>query len=191
MLFLHIPECKQVALVHLTNCGMLCELHLLGLLNTLRPRQSGHHFQDDIFKCIFLNQNAGIWIKISLKFDPKGPINKIPALVQIMARRRSGDKPLSEPVMVPILTHICVTRSQWAKQTGVETGKLSSSCHFNHVRYENIFVTDKVVIWLVEKYMLILKYLYLDCLEKIYRLKTARYILKCWKSKLPLSSLCM
>ena len=36
-------------------------------------------------------------IKISLKFVPKGPINNIPALVQIMAWHRSGDKPISEP----------------------------------------------------------------------------------------------
>ena len=38
-------------------------------------------------------------IEISLKFIPKGPINNIPALVQIMAWRRTGDKPLSEPMM--------------------------------------------------------------------------------------------
>ena len=37
---------------------------------------------------------------MSLKFVPKIPINNIPALVQILAKRRSGDKPLSEPVMV-------------------------------------------------------------------------------------------
>ena len=40
-----------------------------------------------IFKCIFLNKNVWIWIKISLKFVPQGPINNIPALVQIMAWR--------------------------------------------------------------------------------------------------------
>ena len=84
-------------------------------LNTLGPRQNGPHFPDDIFKCIFLNENAWISIKISLKFVPKGPINKNPALVQIMAWRRSGDKPLSEPMMVSLLTHICVTRPQWVK----------------------------------------------------------------------------
>ena len=32
---------------------------------------------------MFLNENAGIAIKISHKFLPKGPINNIPALVQI------------------------------------------------------------------------------------------------------------
>ena len=37
-------------------------------------------FQDDIFKCIFLNENELISIKISLKFVPKGQINNIPAL---------------------------------------------------------------------------------------------------------------
>ena len=30
-----------------------------------------------------------------------------------MAWRRPGDKPLSEPMMVSLLTHICVTRPQW------------------------------------------------------------------------------
>ena len=81
-------------------------------LNTLRPRQNGRHFADDAFKRIFLNENARISIKVSLKFVPKVPIHNIPALVQIMAWRRPGDKPLSEPMMVSLLTHICVTRPQ-------------------------------------------------------------------------------
>ena len=81
--------------------------------HTLRPRQNGRHFADDIFKCIFLNENVWIWIKISLMFVHKGPINKIPALVQIMAWRRPGDKPLSEPMLISLPTHICVTRPQW------------------------------------------------------------------------------
>ena len=32
-----------------------------------------------------------------------------------MAWRRPGDKPLSEPMVVILLTHICVTRPQWVK----------------------------------------------------------------------------
>ena len=84
-------------------------------LNTLRPRQNGRRFPDDPFKRIFLNENVRILIKIALKIVPKGPINNIPPLVQIMAWRRSGDKPLSEPVMVSLLTHISVTRPQWVK----------------------------------------------------------------------------
>ena len=81
-------------------------------INTLRPRQNGRHFADDTFKRIFVNENVKILIEISLKFVPKGPINNIPALVQIMAWRRPGDKPLSERMMVSLLTHICVTRPQ-------------------------------------------------------------------------------
>ena len=81
----------------------------------VRLRQNGHYFPDDIFKCIFLNENMWILIKILLKFVPEGPINNIPALVQIMAWRQPGDKPLSEPMMISLLTHICITRPQWIK----------------------------------------------------------------------------
>ena len=78
----------------------------LTFFNTLRPRQNGRHFPDDILKWIFLNENIWISIEIPLKFVPKGQINNIPALFQIMAWRRPGDKPLSEPMMVSLLTHI-------------------------------------------------------------------------------------
>ena len=84
-----------------TGEGAMCLLSV----NTQRPRRNGH-FADDIFKSIFFNSNVWFSIRISLKFVPKGPINAIPALVQIMARRRPGDKPLSEPMMVSLLTHI-------------------------------------------------------------------------------------
>ena len=84
-------------------------------VNTLRPRQDGRLFPDDIFKSIFFNENVQISIKISLTFVPKAPINNIPALVQIMAWRRPGAKPLSETMVVRLLTHICVTRPQWVK----------------------------------------------------------------------------
>ena len=83
------------------------------LLITLRRRQNGRHFADAIFKCIFLNENVWISIKISLKFVPKGPINNIPALVQIMAWCRPSDKLLSEAMMVNLATHLCVSRPQW------------------------------------------------------------------------------
>ena len=82
------------------------------MINTLRPRQNGRHFADDIFKRIFLNENVIISIKMSLKFVSKGPINNIPALVQLMAWRRPGDKPLSEPMAVSLPTHICVAGPQ-------------------------------------------------------------------------------
>ena len=97
------------------ECTLLTDACLF-FQGALRPRQNGRHFADDTFKHIFLNENVRISIKISLKFVPKVPIDNIPALVQIMAWRRPGDKPLSEPIMVSLLTHICVTRPQWVKK---------------------------------------------------------------------------
>ena len=88
-------------------------------LNSLRPRQNGRRFADDTFKHIFLNENVRISIRISLKFVPKGPINNIPAMVQIMAWRRPGDKPLFEPMVVSLATHICVARPQWVNSIDV------------------------------------------------------------------------
>ena len=49
-----------------------------------------HHFADDIFKCIFVNENVWISLKISLKFVPKFRIHNIPALVKIMAWRQQA-----------------------------------------------------------------------------------------------------
>ena len=92
--------------------SLRCVWVAFAIFNTLRPGQNGRHFPDDIFKCIFLNKSIWVSIGISLKFVPKGPINNIPALVQIMAWRRPGDKPLSEPMLLCLLTHICVDRPQ-------------------------------------------------------------------------------
>ena len=65
---------------HLTDykpcINNLCIHHL-----HIEAETNGRHFPDDIFKCIFLNENVLISIKISLKFVPKGQINNIPALV--------------------------------------------------------------------------------------------------------------
>ena len=61
----------------------------------------------------FWTENIQIVIKIPLKFVPEGPINNIPALVQITALPRRGEKPLSEPMMVSLLRHFWVTRLQW------------------------------------------------------------------------------
>ena len=75
------------------------------------PPFSRWHFQMHFLEWRCINS----LIKISMKFLPKGPINNIPALVQIMAWRRPGDRPLSEPMMVSFFTHICDSRPQWVK----------------------------------------------------------------------------
>ena len=91
-----------------------CKWHAMYILHTLNhwDRNKRRHLADDILKCIFLNENVCISLKISLKFVPKVRINNIPVLVQIMAWRRPGDKSLSEPMMDNLLTDICVTRPQ-------------------------------------------------------------------------------
>ena len=91
--------------LHKEHCSQLVQ----ELINTLRLRQNGRHFPDDIFKLHFLDDNVQISIKISLKFVPNGPINDIPALVQIMAWHQPGDKPLSIQIMLSLLTHKCIT----------------------------------------------------------------------------------
>ena len=96
-------------------CGLILPPNNTYIVKHIETEQNGRHFADDVFKCIFLNENVWILLKISLKFVPKGPINNIPSLVQIMAWRQPGDKSLSEPMMVSLLTHICVARPQWVK----------------------------------------------------------------------------
>ena len=113
---------------------------IMKMFNTLRPRQNGRHFADDIFKCIFLNVNVWIPIKISMKFVPKGPINNIQALFQIMAWRSTGDKPLSETMMVSLPTHICVTRPQWVKSKQCTSGIIYCVLCTNNIFIVTIFM---------------------------------------------------
>ena len=54
---------------------------------------------DNIFRCIFLNEKDRIAIQVSLKFVPRSPIDNKPALVQVMAWHRTGNKPLHEPML--------------------------------------------------------------------------------------------
>ena len=110
--------------------------------NSQRPRQNGRHFADDILKCIFLNENVCIPNKISLKFVPKGPINNNPALVQVMAWRRPGDKPLSEPMMVRLQMHICVTRPRWVNSQRLR----QNGRHLVDNPFKHIFLNDTVQI---------------------------------------------
>ena len=64
-------------------------------INKLRSGLDGCQYHDDIFKYILLNENIWNSIEISLKFVLKGPIDNIPALVQIMAWRRRHSASMS------------------------------------------------------------------------------------------------
>ena len=73
------------------------------------------HFHVHFLQCKLLY--FYILINFSLKYVRKGPIENNPSLVQIMAWRRLGDKPLSEPMMISLPTHICVSRPPWVNPT--------------------------------------------------------------------------
>ena len=88
---------------------------ILRQFTTLRPRQNCRRLADNIFKCILLHENVWISLKIALKFAPRLRINNIPALVQMMSSHQPGAKPLSELMMVKLLTHIRINRPQWVK----------------------------------------------------------------------------
>ena len=84
------------------------------------------HFLE--WKCIDFN-----WI--FTEFVPQGPINKIPTLVQIIAWRRPGDKPLSEPMTASLLTHICITRPQWNNTQRSILPAYTVHRHYNMVNF--------------------------------------------------------
>ena len=126
-----------------------CKINIWQIINTLRPRQNGRHLPDDIFKWIFLNENVWISIDIPLTFVPRGPVNNIPTLVQVMAWRRPGDKPLSEP------THICVTRPQWVNCAQAKSNpslRIHTECS-NNLGYSDetfpIFSCDQAALQMV------------------------------------------
>ena len=77
--------CSCISCDLVQSCYNLAQYITGYCINTLRLRQNGCYFADDIFKCNFLTENISISIKISLKFVPRCPINNIPVLVQIMA----------------------------------------------------------------------------------------------------------
>ena len=96
----------------------MCVITYLGCGSTHWGRDEGPPFRRRHFRTHFLNDNIWISNKITRKFVSKGPINNIPALVQIVAWRRPGDKPLFEPMMVRLLRLISVIQRQWDKQWG-------------------------------------------------------------------------
>ena len=95
---------------------------------------------DDIFKCIVLKENYRILIKISLLFAPKSTIDNKPALVQVMAWRRIGGKPLHEPMMTQITdAYICGTRGRWVKYWN-NVSTLTEDSH--------IFIFIDIIMWI-------------------------------------------
>ena len=73
--------------------------------------------QTEFSNAFFFNQNVWFFfINIWSNYIPVGPIGNRSALVQMMAGRRTGNKPLSAPMMVKVAdAYRCVTRPLWDK----------------------------------------------------------------------------
>ena len=78
-------------------------IHKGQVLNSSPPGQNGGHFADDSFKGIFMNEKFFFSIQISLKFVPKSLIDNNAALIRVMVWRRTGDKPLPEPILTQFI----------------------------------------------------------------------------------------
>ena len=117
----HFLVCKHINVYRIST-----EYYPL-VSKTLMLRQNGCHFANNIFKLIFLYQNFGVLIQISFRYVPRGSINDKPGLAQIMAWCQRGNKPLSKPLWLYLLTHTCVTRPRWVNQTLISIMSHSSS----------------------------------------------------------------
>ena len=77
-------------------------------INTLIPTHNGRRFADDIFNFIFLYENRLFWFKFHWSMFPRVQLSQKAALVEIMPYRPTGDKPLSEAMMVHFTRYMCI-----------------------------------------------------------------------------------
>ena len=84
--------------------------------NTLRPRQNGCNFPDDIFKCMFLKENVSTTIKISLDIVPRGPITNTPTFSSVSWLLQNF--PQSVTVLLP-----------WSVQNIITIGRVQNKLH--------------------------------------------------------------
>ena len=100
-----VSDSDGVTAANMTKYGLLCQKQVArtGTINSSPLDKMAAILADDIFNCIFLSENDRIPIRISLKYVPRSPIDNKAALVQVMAWRRTGDKPLPEPMMTQFI----------------------------------------------------------------------------------------
>ena len=61
---------KKHVIYVLRNHSIALTVQSLNILRLSMLKQNGHHFDDNIFKCTFLQENCSILIQISLKYVP-------------------------------------------------------------------------------------------------------------------------
>ena len=104
---------------------------LYTVFNTLRPRQDGCLFADDILKCIFLNGNSWIPNKISWEYVALRLIDNKPSMVQIMGCRRAGDNPIIWTNDGTVYWRIYEIRPRWVK------GRWPRRSFWRHIRFSD------------------------------------------------------
>ena len=82
------------------------------------PEQIGSHIADDKVKCIFMNENFCILIRIPLKYVSRGPIDNKPALGKITACAEYATSHYMNKSLTISRTHIRGTRGRWVRVTG-------------------------------------------------------------------------
>ena len=78
-----------VGISHAKHQSSMFSIMLWPSISSFPLEQNGRNFTDDSLKRIFVNENARISIKISLKFGPSGLIDNKPALIGAMAWRQT------------------------------------------------------------------------------------------------------
>ena len=84
-------------------------------INTLRLRQNGRHFANDLFKRIFVNEKVRIFVQISLKFILECPINNNQHWFRWWLGAKKATSHYLNQWWSSLLMHIWVTRPQWVK----------------------------------------------------------------------------
>ena len=125
-------KCNKTKLhVDLLNCNCICQYNYIDGLTQLPLDKMAAILADVLFKCIFMNENDRI------TFVPMSPIDNMPALVQLMAWRRTGDKPLSEPMLTRFTDAYMRHKGRWVNReemhlpNEVTLGKAHCSTHRN------------------------------------------------------------
>ena len=109
------PQYAAWFIIRNTQTKCIYPLSLVTLetyVDILRLRQNGRYCADDIFNHIFMNEKCFIFINISSKFVPRGSVNNIPVLVQMIAWCRQVTSHYLNPWYPSLLMHTCVTRPQ-------------------------------------------------------------------------------
>ena len=112
-----LHSCDTTIVTHIRSPYLFANLNL------------GHHHttycsEKTNYKYKKILQNIWMLIRISLPCVSIVRINIIPAMVKIMAWCWPGDNQLSEPMMISLLTYICVTRPQWVKYSSLYIRKM-------------------------------------------------------------------